>query len=100
MSLHTGNKPLNTNGFMRMLEFCDFIFGPSVKEKHVIVGGHSIWFRCFFQTFLPYTVNHPAKNNKLSNGGIVTFEIMKANTRTGSKYMIDPKTIKILYGGF
>lgn len=100
MSLHTGNKPVNTNGLKRMLEFCDFVFSGSVKEDFVIVGGHSIWFRSFFTHFLPYSVTHVAKNKKIVNCGIVTFELMKAETRRGPKYMIDPTTIKTIYGGF
>ncbi len=100
MSLHTGNKPLNTNGMKRMLAFCDFVFSPSVKEQNVIAGGHSIWFRSFFQTFLPYGCTHVAKNKKMINGGVVAFEIVKADTKSGPKYMIDPETIHTVYGGF
>jgi hypothetical protein len=100
MSLHAGDKPLNTNGLKRMLEFCDFVYSPSIKEEHVIVGGHSIWFRSFFKTFLPYSVHHDAKKKKIVNGGIVAFELMKADTKRGPKYMIDPKTIRVVYGGF
>jgi len=102
MSLHSGNKPLNTNGLKRMLEFCEFVYGaPSLsRESHVVVGGHSIWFRAFFQMFLPYSVHHVSKTKKIVNGGIVTFELMKAETKRGPKYMIDPKTIRVVYGGF
>lgn len=100
MSLHTGNKAVNTNGLKRMLEFCDFVFSGSVKEEYIIVGGHSIWFRYFFKTFLPYSITHVAKNKKIVNGGIVAFELAKAETRWGPKYMIDPKSIKTVYGGF
>lgn len=100
VSLHIGNKPLNTNGLKRMLEFCEFLYSPSVKEDYVIVGGHSIWFRYFFNLFLPYSVHHVSKNKKIVNGGVVTFELMKAETRRGPKYMIDPKTIQVVYGGF
>ena len=100
MSLHTGDKPVNTNGLRRMTDFCEFVFSPSVKEDYVIAGGHSIWFRYFFNMFLPYSVHHPSKDKKLVNGGIVTFELLKAETRKGTKYMVDPKTIKVIYGGF
>jgi hypothetical protein len=100
MSLHVGNKPLNTNGLKRMLDFCEFVYSPSVKEDFVIVGGHSIWFRNFFQMFLPYSVHHVSKNKKIVNGGIVTFDLMKAETRRGPSYMVDPKTIRVVYGGF
>jgi len=100
MTLHSGNKPLNTNGLKRMQEFCEFVYSPSCKETHVVVGGHSLWFRSFFRTFLPYSVQHPSKDRKIVNGGIVAFELMKANTKRGPKYMIDPKTIRVVYGGF
>lgn len=100
MSLHSGNKPLDTNGLKRMLAFGDFIFSPSVKEHHVIVGGHSIWFRSFFRTFLPYTTVHPSKQKKIVNGGVIAFELIKASTKSGTKYMVDPDSIHVVYGGF
>lgn len=100
MSLHTGDKELGSNGLKRMIDFCEFLYSPSLKEDYIVVGGHSIWFRSFFQMFLPYSVHHASKNKKLVNGGIVTFELMKAETRRGPKYMIDPKTIRVIYGGF
>jgi hypothetical protein len=101
-SLHSGNKPLNTNGLKRMNEFCEFVyFSHQMKDaSHIVVGGHSIWFRYFFNMFLPYSVHHVSKNKKIVNGGIVTFELMKAETRRGPRYMIDPKTIRVVYGGF
>jgi hypothetical protein len=101
MSLHTGNKALSTNGLLRMFEFCDFVFGGSISEDYIIVGGHSFFFRSFFQTMLPYSVVHVAKTKKIVNGGIVVFELLKADTKQrGPKYMIDPKTIQVVYGGF
>lgn len=100
MSRHSGNKPLNTNGLKRMMEFCEYVYSGAVPESHIVVGGHSIWFRYFFNMFLPYSVHHASKNKKIVNGGIVTFELMKAETRRGPRYMIDPKTIKVVYGGF
>ena len=100
MSLFTGDKPINTNGLKRMLDFCEFLFSPSVKDSHIVVGGHSLWFRSFFQMFLPYSVHHVSKNKKLVNGGIVVFDLMKADTRRGPRFMIDPKTIRVVYGGF
>ncbi|CAJ1969442.1 unnamed protein product [Cylindrotheca closterium] len=100
MSLHSGNKPIGTNGLKRMNLFCDFLFSPSVTEDYVIVGGHSLWFRSFFQTFLPYTTIHASQKKKIVNGGVVAFEFVKANTKYGPRYMIDPKSIDVVYGGF
>mmetsp|Transcript_10421 Transcript_10421/g.28809 ORF Transcript_10421/g.28809 Transcript_10421/m.28809 type:complete len:362 (-) Transcript_10421:180-1265(-) len=98
MGLHMGNKPLDTNGLKRMNEFCEFLY--SQKDEYFVVGGHSIWFRSFFRMFLPYSVHHASKEKKIVNGGVVTFELMKAETRRGPRYMIDPKTIQVVYGGF
>lgn len=98
MSQHLGDKPVKTNGLIRMLEFCAFCF--SGKDDNIIVGGHSIWFRSFFRMFLPYPVHHDAKTKKIVNGGVVTFELMKAETKAGPTYMIDPKTVQVVYGGF
>lgn len=97
---HFGNKPVRSSGYGRMLEFCDFVFSKAVREEHIIVGGHSLWFRSFFDNFLPFNVNHVARKKKIVNGGIVAFELMKAQTKYGDKYMIDPKTIRVVYGGF
>jgi hypothetical protein len=100
MSLHNGNKPINTNGLKRMNLFCDFLFSPSVMEEYAIIGGHSLWFQSFFQTFLPHDVQHLSKKNNIVYGGVVAFELIKASTKQGPKYMIDPKSIDVVYGGF
>jgi hypothetical protein len=99
MSLHTGNKPIDTNGLLRMNEFCDHVF--TLKDvDHVIVGGHSIYFRSFFRTYLPYTIDHVSKTRKVVNCGVVALTLMKATTGDGDKYMIDPQSIKVVHGGF
>jgi hypothetical protein len=99
MSLHNGNKPIATNGLIRMTDFCDYVF--SLKEDHVICGGHSIWFRSFFRTFLPNTIDHVSKTRKVVNCGVVALTLMKATTADGKCcYMIDPQSIKVVHGGF
>lgn len=95
-----GNKSLNSTGFSRMNEFCQYVFQKSVREQHIIVGGHSLWFKSFFQNFLPFNVSHPAKKKKIINGGVVAFELLRAQTQYGEKYMVDPKSIRVVYGGF
>jgi hypothetical protein len=98
MSLHTGNKPLNTNGMIRMNAFCQFAFDR--PEECIICGGHSLWFRSFFQVFMPHKSEHTARKKKMVNGGAVKFDLMKANTPGGPVYMIDEKTVETVYGGF
>lgn len=83
-----------------MRDFCELVFSPSVKEEYVIAGGHSIWFRSFFKTFLPENANHIAKHKKICNGGIVTFTLLKAETKRGPKFMIEDQSIRVVYGGF
>jgi len=101
MGLHKGNKPLDTNGLKRMTEFCDFVFSSDgSKYDALICGGHSIWFRSFFRTFLPYGTQHAAKSRKIVNGGCVAFKLLKTDTQAGAKYMVDPNSIQVIYGGF
>ena len=99
MSLHTGNKPIRTNGLKRMDAFCDIVFCQ--EEDHLIVGGHSIYFRSFFRTYLPYNEDHVAKSNKIVNCGVVALDLLKFKNEYGkSYYMIDSKSVRVIYGGF
>jgi hypothetical protein len=101
MSLHTGNKPINTNGLKRIYEFCEFIFtSGSIQEDYIIIGGHSLWFRSFFRLLLPYHISHIAKEKKIVNGGIIVFDLLMKNEQGRSIYMIDPQSIQTIYGGF
>ena len=99
MHLHKGNKPLNTNGLKRMTEFCNYAF--TVNEDTVIVGGHSIWFRSFFKTFLPYSVDHQSKTRKIVNCGAVGFTLFKKTNGSNTPvFVIDPSSVTVVYGGF
>ena len=94
-SLMYGNKPISTNGLKRMKEFCSVAF-DKVEKDALILGGHSLWFRSFFRTFLPRDFTHLCKTKKLVNGGVASFTLLKK----GEHYMIDPKSIRVIYGGF
>tara|TARA_A100001015_G_C14968403_1_gene704041 strand:- start:208 stop:1275 length:1068 start_codon:yes stop_codon:yes gene_type:complete len=99
MSAHTGNKSLNTNGLKRMSAFCEFAFER--PESALICGGHSLWFRSFFQTYLPYSCTHKCKKLKMVNGGAVCFELLKGKGKDGKPvYMIEEKSVYVIYGGF
>jgi len=100
VSLNSGNKPVSTNGLKRMLEFCNTVFSSSIKEDYVVVGGHSIWFRSFFKTFLPSTSMHVSKRRKIVNAGCVSFSLMTAEVGGKKHYMIDESSIQVIYGGF
>jgi hypothetical protein len=102
-SFHTGNKPVTTNGLKRLQAFCDLVFDDEVisKDAAVVVSGHSLWFRSFFRTYLPRMTEHVSKKRKLVNGGCVGLSLQRIQTDDGSYcYMIDPRSITVLYGGF
>lgn len=104
-SLHTGNKAVTSNGLLRLQEFCKLAF-EDIQKDNIIVGGHSLWFRSFFRTFLPYSSDHVSKKKKLINGGIVGFTLQRIKVKGSNddglsyKYMIDPTSIVVLHGGF
>ena len=100
-SFHKGNKPVGSNGLLRMQSFCRAVFHDTDHEN-LVVAGHSLWFRSFFRTYLPYGLEHVSKKRKLMNGGCVGFDLMRVkDDKTGQEhYMIDSKTITVLYGGF
>lgn len=100
MSAHTGNKPPDTNGLKRMSEFCRYAFDDD-DHAAIVCGGHSIWFRSFFQTFLPYQDHHRAKTHKIVNAGTVSFTLLRTETEQNrAVYMIDPQSVLVVYGGF
>lgn len=99
MSLHIGNKPIDTNGFKRMNEFCSLVFS-NVEENYIIVGGHSIYYRSFFREFLPKASDHIGKKKKIVNCGAVAFDLLKSREDGAERFMIDEKSIRVVYGGF
>lgn len=99
MNLHLGNKPIDTNGYKRMREFCMVAF-HDIDEEYIIVGGHSIWFRSFFREFLPEDSLHVAKKKKIVNCGAVSFCLWKTQEDGADRFMIDEDSIRVVYGGF
>lgn len=94
---HYGNKALNGNGLMRLQEFCQLVFELNVEN--IVAGGHSLWYRSFFQTYL--FSEHVAQKKKIQNGGIVSFTLEKLETEQQEfVYRVDPSSITILHRGF
>eukprot|EP01038_Epipyxis_sp_PR26KG_P011539 gene11539-15457_t len=94
-----GNKSTNFSGIKRLKSFLEWIFLRD--EDTIIVGGHSLWFKYFFQTFLPFNSNHVAKTSKIANSGVVSFVLSYYKEDDGTKvYKIDPDSINVIYGGF
>ena len=51
-----GNKSRSFYGIKRLKAFNDWAFNRS--EDVIIVGGHSLWFKNYFQTYLPHKFDH------------------------------------------
>lgn len=101
VQFHMGNKPIDTNGLKRMLDFCTKAFSSTLPEEYIIVGGHSIWYRSFFKEFLPRDSTHVGKKKKIVNCGAVAFDLWKTSTDDRrSHFMIDENSIRVIYGGF
>lgn len=99
MNLHLGNKPIDTNGYKRMKEFCHVAFS-NIDEEYIIVGGHSIWFRSFFKEFLPRDSAHVGKKKKVVNCGAVSFTLLKTYENGEEKFMMEEDSVRVIYGGF
>lgn len=95
---HTGNKPVKSNGLVRIQQFAKDSF--EYPKDCVIAAGHSLWFRSFFQTYLPHSASHVCKKKKLVNGGVVGFTLLKIHRDGKDHFKIDPSSITVLHGGF
>jgi broad specificity phosphatase PhoE len=95
-----GNKTRSFYGLKRLKAFNEWIFAR--KEDVIIVGGHSLWFRYFFQTFLPHSIDHPSKKQKITNSGVIAFDLYYYfNEQDGEKYYrVEPTSMKTVYGGY
>lgn len=76
LSKNQGNKRRDFYGIKRLQTFNEWIFER--EEETILVGGHSLWFKSFFQTYMPHASNHDAKNKKIANSGVVVFTLHRA----------------------
>mmetsp|Transcript_37623 Transcript_37623/g.80299 ORF Transcript_37623/g.80299 Transcript_37623/m.80299 type:complete len:397 (-) Transcript_37623:116-1306(-) len=99
---HAGNKTLDSNGLIRLEQFCAAVFDSSKLPRDVVIAaGHSLFYRSIFQVYLPRGYEHISKKKKLVNGGTVMVTLREATTAGGRKeYMIDPRSVTVVYGGF
>ena len=102
--LNRGDKPVRWShkkkGFLRLERFSEWCF--SGLEGHTVVAvGHSMWFRKYFQCFLPHNSTHKSKKNKMENGAAVAFDLYHKITDSGhSAYKIDEASIVEVHKGF
>lgn len=106
VSAYSGSKSMQFNGAKRMRAFNEWVFER--PEEAVVVGGHSLWFKYYFQTHLPKSSDHEAKRLKITNSGVVAFTLWRADGADGMPvsvggeivYRIEPTSVVTVYGGF
>jgi hypothetical protein len=98
-SENAGDKPVRGKGIKRMLEFSKWCF--SRDEPVIIAAGHSLYFRFFFQNFLPYMSQHDGKKYKMANGAVVSFTLWEGkDPNQEDRYFIDEASIRVVHNGF
>jgi hypothetical protein len=95
-SLNHGSKALGVKGKGRIEDFNKWAM--ECTEDTIIVGGHSLWFKQYFNLYLPFDSSHRAKDEKLTNSGVVAFTLHKVK---GEKaFYVDPASLQTVYGGY
>jgi len=97
-SENDGDKPIKSVGLDRLNAFAKWCF--TREENVVIAGGHSLYFRYFFQTFLPQSSKHIGKKLKIANTGIVAFDLIEAEVDGELGYSVDENSITAIHIGF
>ena len=94
---NAGNKSLGFRGIHRLEAFAQW--AADRPESHVIVGGHSLWFRSFFQRYLDG--EHNAAKKKIVNCGVIAFDLKCGKDASGNDaFNVDSSTVRVIYGGF
>jgi len=99
-----GNKTLKSNGLLRMKEFCEWAFQS--EAEYIIVGGHSLYFKTFFNVYLPNEIDKnnrnalDAKTKKIKNSGVVSFVLQSGEHAGKTTWRIDPSSVVVVHAGF
>lgn len=99
-SENAGDKPIRGKGITRMLSFARWCFE---RPEPVVIacGGHSLYYRFLFQTFLPQSSTHDAKKYKMHNGCVLAFTLDEGKDPNGKTfYGIKEDSIRVLHGHF
>mmetsp|Transcript_9541 Transcript_9541/g.16411 ORF Transcript_9541/g.16411 Transcript_9541/m.16411 type:complete len:456 (-) Transcript_9541:122-1489(-) len=96
---NSGNKTLGMKADKRQRQFVKWVFEQRDVDC-IIVGGHSLWFREFFKSFMPKSSVHTAKTAKMVNCGVVAFDLYRTVQHGTEVIRIPPESIKEIYGGF
>lgn len=98
-SANKGNKGLRFRGADRLKHFARW--AADRPESTIVVAGHSLWFRSFFQVYLAEGAEHVCTKRKLVNCGVVGFTLQVSHDADNEeRHRIDPASISVVYGGF
>ncbi len=93
--INTGTKKLSQMSLERLKLFAEYVFDQN--EATIVAAGHSLWFKSFFNVFLPQQTEHVCKKMKIRNAGVVAFDIVQD---TKGNIQILPDSITSVYLGF
>ena len=94
-----GNKHVRGFGQQRLQAFAHFALAR--PEDCVVVAGHSLWFKSFFDEYLPSDVDHAARRLKIANGGVVACDLSLGLLPNGQTvFAVDPTSVTPLHKGF
>eukprot|EP00163_Fabomonas_tropica_P009170 TRINITY_DN18971_c0_g1_i1.p1 TRINITY_DN18971_c0_g1~~TRINITY_DN18971_c0_g1_i1.p1 ORF type:complete len:398 (+),score=81.40 TRINITY_DN18971_c0_g1_i1:104-1195(+) len=99
VSLNHGQKPISSNGLQRTEEFLKWAF-QRPEDTIIVGGGHSLWFKNFFKTFLPRDSKHHSISKKMHNCGVVVLDVVQGDDYGKPVYCIIEDSIKSVYKGF
>jgi hypothetical protein len=99
VSRSAGNKAVRGTGRARLADFADFALGRA--EPALVVAGHSLWFRSFFDEFLPAGAAHDARERKIRTGGVVACVLERGVLPSGHAVLVvRPESVRVVHRGF
>ena len=87
-----GFKSPDRRGDERMRSFVTWLFQQ--PQDVVILSGHSLWNRFFFKAYLPKTLDHPGKTQKIANGGVIAVKFHQLKVKPNyTRYALEAKSV-------
>ncbi|AFZ79005.1 hypothetical protein BEWA_018500 [Theileria equi strain WA] len=95
------DSPSLRRAYPKVKSFFNRLF-TKVDEDVIIVCGHSRWIRYTLNVFFPKSsIDRDYTDKKISNCGIIKFDVQFKKKETGEEFFVcDPKSLKIVNGGF
>eukprot|EP01056_Protomagalhaensia_sp_Gyna25_P001245 Protomagalhaensia_sp_Gyna_25__1244@NODE_1620_length_1682_cov_536_738284_g1325_i0_p1_GENE_NODE_1620_length_1682_cov_536_738284_g1325_i0NODE_1620_length_1682_cov_536_738284_g1325_i0_p1_ORF_typecomplete_len335_score47_38His_Phos_1/PF00300_22/1_4e10_NODE_1620_length_1682_cov_536_738284_g1325_i0701074 len=95
-----GNVKLSAKLFDRHVALIEFLEKAATRHgiTDFVVCGHSLWLRTFLRHFIPPGVDHPGKHRKISNCGILIFDLLKEKRNGQAFYRVTPQSIELCRG--